>query len=54
VRQLAEAQGLDLAGAIAARARETALATLAGGVAVEILVYDRAGELIGRAGTTAP
>ena len=50
VRELAEAQGIDLAAVIAKRARETALATLAGGVAVEILVYDRGGKLLARAG----
>jgi len=50
VRQIAEGQGIDLATVIATRAREVALATLSGGVAVEILVYDRVGNLIGAAG----
>ncbi len=42
--------GLALGQLVARRARETALATLAGGIAVEVLVFDRAGELIGGAG----
>ena len=39
-----------LAQAIAERAREVALATLAGGVAVDVAVFDRDGALLGRAG----
>jgi cobalt-precorrin-5B (C1)-methyltransferase len=39
-----------LATAIARRARETALAVLAGGTEVTVLVVDRAGAVIGRAG----
>ncbi len=50
VREIADAQGIDLASLIADQARETAMATLSGGTEVEILVYDRAGILIGRAG----
>ena len=50
VLEAATAAGLGLADAVAARARQTALATLAGGVAVEVCVIDRAGRLIGRAG----
>ncbi len=50
VREIADAQGIDLASVIANQARETAMATLSGGTEVEILVYDRAGILIGRAG----
>jgi cobalt-precorrin-5B (C1)-methyltransferase len=38
-----------LVDAVAAGARATAMATLAGGTAVEVLVFDRAGALIGRA-----
>ncbi|MGE5538385.1 MAG: cobalt-precorrin-5B (C(1))-methyltransferase [Gemmatimonas sp.] len=36
--------------AVADRARGTALATLAGGTSVDVLVFDRAGTLIGRSG----
>jgi cobalt-precorrin-5B (C1)-methyltransferase len=39
-----------LAGRIAARARETALAILSGGTAVDVLVTDRDGKVIGHAG----
>lgn len=39
-----------LAQRIAAQAREVTLATLAGAVAVDVAVFDRAGRLIGRAG----
>jgi cobalt-precorrin-5B (C1)-methyltransferase len=39
-----------LAAAIAAQAREVALATLAGGIAVDVVVFDRAGRLLGQAG----
>ncbi len=49
VLQAAEVTGAALAGAIAARAREVALATLAGGIAVDVAVFDRAGRLIGHA-----
>ncbi|GGF06066.1 cobalt-precorrin-5B C(1)-methyltransferase [Aliidongia dinghuensis] len=49
--RLAQAAGLPLADAIAARARATALATLAGApVAVDVLVVDREGNPVGRAG----
>ena len=39
-----------LAGLIASQAREVALATLAGAVAVDVAVFDRDGGLIGHAG----
>jgi cobalt-precorrin-5B (C1)-methyltransferase len=39
-----------LAERVAARAREVALATLAGGTAVDVIVFDRHGGLLGRAG----
>jgi len=39
-----------LAMAGAERAREVALATLAGGVAVDVAIFDREGQLLGRAG----
>jgi cobalt-precorrin-5B (C1)-methyltransferase len=50
VLQIATAAGVRLADAVAERARATALATLAGGIAVDVLVFDRQGTLIGRAG----
>ncbi len=54
VLDLAAAAGLPLADAVAARARETALGVLAGRdgsseTAVEVLVFDRAGNLAGKA-----
>jgi cobalt-precorrin-5B (C1)-methyltransferase len=45
----AEALGLPLGDLIARRAREAALATLSGGTAVEIAVFDREGNLVGHA-----
>jgi cobalt-precorrin-5B (C1)-methyltransferase len=50
VLAIAEANGLPLAEHIARRARAVALEALAGAVAVEVVVFDRAGRLIGRAG----
>jgi len=49
---LAEAGALGgaLANLVAARAREVALATLAGDTEVEVMIFDRARTLIGRAG----
>ena len=44
------AGGLPLAQRIAERARETALAALAGGTDVDVRVFDRRGRLIGEAG----
>jgi cobalt-precorrin-5B (C1)-methyltransferase len=44
------AQGLPLARRIAQHARATALATLAGGTEVEVIVFDREGREAGRAG----
>ena len=46
---LARAAGLPLADRVAACARETALATLAGGIDVGVAIFDRRGELVGRA-----
>ena len=46
---LAAAQGIDLAGPIARGARATAMAALGGDVAVEVLVFDRDGAVIGQA-----
>ena len=42
--------GLPLARRVAEGARETALAALAGGTAVDVRVFDRRGRLIGEAG----
>lgn len=50
VLQLAEGSGLELADAIAAGARDVALATLAGGTGVEVIVVARDGKIIGTAG----
>ena len=49
VLDLATAAGLPLADAVAAKARDTALGLLAGETAVEVLVFDRDGDLAGRA-----
>lgn len=50
VLALAEAAALPLAELIARRGREMALATLAGGIAVDVAVFDRAGKLLAHAG----
>jgi cobalt-precorrin-5B (C1)-methyltransferase len=50
VLALATAAGLTLPDLIARRARETALATLAGGIDVDVAVFDRDGRLIAHAG----
>ena len=47
---LAQAVGVPIADRVAQGAREVALAALAGDVAVEVLVFDRQGQLAGRAG----
>jgi cobalt-precorrin-5B (C1)-methyltransferase len=47
---LARSAGLALGDAIAAGAREQALAMLEGDAAVEVIVVDRGGEVVGRAG----
>lgn len=47
---LALAGALPLGDAICRRARETALAVLAGGTAVEVVALDRGGRVVGRAG----
>jgi len=49
VLQLASDAGLPLADRVAAGARKTALGVLAGETSVEVLVFDRAGALVGRA-----
>ncbi len=50
VLALARAAGLPLPEVIARRSREVALATLAGGIAVDVAVFDRAGEILAHAG----
>ncbi|MBM3601561.1 MAG: cobalt-precorrin-5B (C(1))-methyltransferase [Alphaproteobacteria bacterium] len=50
VLTLAGAFGRPLADLVARRARETALATLAGSTDVDVVIFDRQGQLIGRAG----
>lgn len=50
VLRLAGPRAGALADLVARRARETALAALAGGIAVDVLVFDRQGGLLGRAG----
>ena len=47
---LARQAGVPLADVVAARAREAALAVLSGGVALDVVVIDRAGVIVGRAG----
>jgi cobalt-precorrin-5B (C1)-methyltransferase len=42
--------GIALAPAVAVRARDVALATLAGGIALDVCIFDRAGQMIGHAG----
>lgn len=49
VQVLELAGALPLAGLVAVRARETALAALGGGAAVDVAVFDRGGKLIGHA-----
>lgn len=44
--QIASEQGLPLAARVAAQARETALATLSGGVDIDVAVFDRNGALL--------
>ncbi len=50
VLALAESAGIPLADFVARRARQVALATLAGGVAVDVVVIDRQGKPLGHAG----
>jgi cobalt-precorrin-5B (C1)-methyltransferase len=50
VLEIAIEADLPLADLVARRARQTALATLAGGIDLDVLVVDRSGAIIGRAG----
>jgi cobalt-precorrin-5B (C1)-methyltransferase len=45
---VAQREGLDLAGTIARRARETALACVGGGINIHIVVFDRMGIVLAR------
>jgi cobalt-precorrin-5B (C1)-methyltransferase len=47
---LSAASGVALADRVAAGAREVALATLAGGTEVQVMIYDREGKLVGQSG----
>lgn len=44
-----QAAGVPIADVMAAGAREVAMATLAGGTQIEVLIYDRQGQLVGQA-----
>jgi cobalt-precorrin-5B (C1)-methyltransferase len=48
---LAGPLGPSLAESVARRAREVALATLSGGIAVEVAIVDRAGAFLAHVGT---
>ena len=50
VLALAREGAAPLADVVARRAREVALATLSGGIAVDVVVFDREGRLLGHAG----
>lgn len=54
VNQIANEHGLPLASRIAAQAREAALATLSGGVALDVVVFDRNGTLIANTAVSEP
>ncbi len=44
-----QAAGVPIADVMAAGAREVAMATLAGGTSIEVMIFDRQGNLVGRA-----
>ncbi|MDA0306000.1 MAG: cobalt-precorrin-5B (C(1))-methyltransferase [Proteobacteria bacterium] len=50
VLDMARAQNLPLGDVIAQRARETALATLSGGTEVDVIIFDRDGNMAGHSG----
>ena len=54
VSQIARKHGLPLAGRIAAQAREAALATLSGGINVDVAVFDRNGGLLANTAVSEP
>ena len=47
---IAQSADVALGDAVAARARGVAMATLAGGTEVDVMIFGRTGELVGRAG----
>jgi cobalt-precorrin-5B (C1)-methyltransferase len=49
ILEIARTRNLPLGDAVARQARAVALATLAGGTAIETILFDRAGEIVGRA-----
>jgi cobalt-precorrin-5B (C1)-methyltransferase len=49
ILEIARDRALPLGDAVARQARAVALATLAGGTAVEVILFDRAGTIVGRA-----
>ena len=51
--EIATAAGVKLPDIMAARARASAMAALAGDTAVDVLIFDRKGKLVGRAGEAA-
>jgi cobalt-precorrin-5B (C1)-methyltransferase len=50
VLELCDARRVDIAGAIARQAREAALATIDGACAIDVILFDREGRMVGRAG----
>ena len=54
VLTMAEGAGLPLGDAVAVRARARALATLSGGVRVDVYLFDRRGRVVGKAKTEKP
>ncbi|PKR54804.1 cobalt-precorrin-5B (C(1))-methyltransferase [Thalassospira marina] len=50
VLELCAAQSVDIGNIIARQARETAMATIDGACAIEIVIFDRQGGMVGRAG----
>ena len=50
VLALAESRGLPLADAVAARAQEVAVSAVSASTRIELMVFDRQGRLVGRAG----
>ncbi|WP_114086409.1 cobalt-precorrin-5B (C(1))-methyltransferase [Thalassospira profundimaris] len=54
VLELCAHENVDIAEIIARQARETAMATLDGASAIEVVIFDRQGKMVGRAGQLAP
>ncbi|WP_073954969.1 cobalt-precorrin-5B (C(1))-methyltransferase [Thalassospira sp. TSL5-1] len=53
VLELCASQNVNIAEIIARQARETAMATLDGACAIEVVIFDRQGKMVGRAGRLA-